>query len=60
MESNRVFKVGTVCYLNSDLKKMSPMTVTEIDNNLIHVVWRDKTSRHLYFAYDKEILQIAD
>lgn len=60
MENKNIFKVGTVCYLTSDLKKQAPMTVTEINGHLIHVVWRDKTNRHLYSAYEKEVLIIAD
>ncbi len=60
MEHENDFKIGTVCYLTNDLEKQSPMTVMKISNLGIHVVWRDKTDRHLYMAYHKDMLVIKE
>ena len=58
MDINKSFSVGDVCYLTSDLKKQCPMTVTKVENfgREIHVVWRDKTNKHLHNGYSPEVL----
>lgn len=58
MENQKSYSVGDVCYLTNDLKKQCPMTVTEIEKYTgdVHVVWRDKTNKHLYFAYPPGVL----
>lgn len=60
MKSIEEVKIGDTCYLKSDLKNQCPMTVTKVERNLVHVAWRDKTNRHLYFGYEIEVLKFAE